>query len=43
MFPENVVHLWEFLDKKKRYPMGDLIRHGTVKDLMNLNVKDRWL
>jgi len=42
MFPENVVHLWEFLDKKKRYPMDDLVKLGTVKDLMNLDVKDRW-
>jgi len=39
MFPENVVHLWEFLDGKKRYPMKDLIRHGTVKDLMNMNME----
>lgn len=42
MFPENVVHLWEFLDKKKKYPMDDLVKMGTVKDLLNLDVKDRW-
>ncbi len=42
MFPENVVHLWEFLDKKKKYPMDDLVKMGTVKDLLNLEVKDRW-
>jgi len=42
MFPENVAHLWEFLDKKKKYPMDDLVKMGTVKDLLNLDVKDRW-
>jgi len=35
MFPDNVVHLWEFLDGKKKYPTNDLVKHGTVKDLMN--------
>ena len=42
MFPENVVHLWEFLDKKKKYPMDDLVRMGTLVDLMNLDTKDRY-
>ena len=37
-FPESVVHLWEFLDKKKRYPMADLVRHGTLKDLMDMEM-----
>lgn len=41
MFPENVVHLWEFLDKKKKYPMNDLVKMGTVKDLMHLD-KRGW-
>ena len=39
MFPENVVHLWEFLDGKKQYPMKDLVGHGTVKDLMNMELE----
>ncbi len=33
-FPENVIDLWEYLDKKKTYPKADLVKHGTVKDLM---------
>lgn len=36
MFPTNIVLLWEFLDKKKTFPMGDLVKHGIVKDLMNM-------
>jgi len=34
-FPDNIVGLWEYLDKKKTFPKADLVRHGTVKDLMN--------
>jgi len=34
MFKSDVVHLWEFLDKKKTFPTGDMVRHGTVRDLM---------
>jgi len=37
-FPENVIHLWEFLDKKKRYPLADLVEHGTISDLMNMGM-----
>ena len=37
-FPQNVVHLWEFLDKKKRFPMDDLVKLGTVRDLMNMEM-----
>jgi len=42
MFPENVLHLWEFLNKKKKYPMDDLVKMGTLVDLMNLNTKDGY-
>lgn len=42
MFPENVVHLWEYLDKKKKYPLNDLVKMGTLKDLINLDVSERW-
>lgn len=35
-FPQNVIHLWEFLDGKKRYPKDDLEPIGTVGDLMNM-------
>jgi len=37
-FPQNVVHLWEFLDKKKRFPMDDLMKLGTIRDLMNMEI-----
>jgi len=33
-FPQNVIRLWEFLDKKRTFPKDDLVQHGTVKDLM---------
>jgi len=36
MFPQNVIHLWEFLDGKKRYPKDDMVKIGTVVDLMNM-------
>lgn len=38
-FPKNVVPLWEFLDKKKRFPLDDLVKHGTVIDLMHMEKK----
>ncbi len=38
-FPNNVVNLWESLDKKKYFPRGELVRHGTVRDLMTMEVK----
>ncbi|MCK4265910.1 MAG: hypothetical protein KAX31_01420 [Thermoplasmata archaeon] len=37
-FPGNVIHLWEFLDGKKKYPMDDLVRHGTIFDLLNMGM-----
>ncbi|MBA7632193.1 hypothetical protein ES703_39736 [subsurface metagenome] len=38
MFPQNVVDLWEHLDNKKRFPMADLVKLGTVRDLMAMEV-----
>ena len=35
-FPKNVLNLWEFLDGKKRFPLNDLMEHGTIRDLMNM-------
>ena len=35
-FPGNVIHLWEFLDGKKKYPMDDLVQIGTIRDLLNM-------
>lgn len=37
-FPRNVIHLWEFLDGKKKYPMADMVTHGTIGDLMNMEM-----
>jgi len=33
-FPSDIVLLWEYLNKKKSFPTGDLVKHGTVRDLM---------
>lgn len=38
-FPDNIVHLWEHLDNKKKFPMADLVKHGTVKDLMGMELE----
>jgi len=38
MFPNNVVALWEHLDNKKRFPMADLVSHGTIHDLMAMEI-----
>ncbi len=35
-FPNNVIRLWECLDNKKKYPLEDLVQHGTVRDLMTM-------
>ncbi|GAH62782.1 unnamed protein product, partial [marine sediment metagenome] len=35
-FPRNILELWVFLDGKKKYPMNDLVEHGTIRDLMNM-------
>jgi len=37
-FPDNVVRLWEWLDGKKRYPFADLMKLGTVKDIMEMRI-----
>jgi len=33
-FPDDVVDLWKYLDKKKRFPNPDLVKHGNVRDIM---------
>ena len=38
-FPKNVISLWEFLDRKKKFPLEDLEKHGTIADLMNTAVR----
>jgi hypothetical protein len=37
-FPRNVLHLWEFLDGRKKYPLDDLQKWGTVRDLLNMEI-----
>ena len=34
--PKSLVNLWKHLNGKKRYPSDDLVKHGTVKDLMEM-------
>lgn len=38
MFNQNVAHLWAYLDGKKRFPKNDLVQHGTVQDLMMMEM-----
>jgi len=37
-YPVNIVQLWDFLDNKKHFPVRDLVRIGTIKDLMNMEM-----
>ena len=37
-FPHNVVSLWIHLDNKKHFPMADLVKHGTVRNLMEMGM-----
>jgi len=32
--PDSLLRLWEELDRKKRYPLGDLVPLGKVEDIM---------
>ena len=33
-YPDNLLKLWEELDGKKRYPLGDLVPLGKLEDIM---------
>ncbi|MBA7609809.1 hypothetical protein ES703_17003 [subsurface metagenome] len=37
-FPKNILQLWGHLDKKKRFPMEDLVEQCRLKDLMIMEV-----
>ncbi|GAI34780.1 unnamed protein product [marine sediment metagenome] len=37
-YPNNIVQLWESLDNKKRFPAGDLVKIGTIKDLIEMEM-----
>ncbi|MDP2730286.1 MAG: hypothetical protein Q8O55_07380 [Dehalococcoidales bacterium] len=39
-YPKDVLLLWDFLNGKKKYPMEDLVPHGTIRDLMTYKVAD---
>ena len=33
-YPDDLLKLWEELDGKKRYPLGDLVAMGRVEDII---------
>jgi hypothetical protein len=33
-YPNNLLKLWEELDGRKRYPLGDLVPFGNIEDLL---------
>jgi hypothetical protein len=35
-YPKNVLQLWKYLDGKKKFPLDDLVEHGTISDLMTM-------
>ncbi|MBA7471769.1 hypothetical protein ES707_07079 [subsurface metagenome] len=37
-FPRNLEGLWRSLQKKKKFPMADLVPHGTIRDLMTMEM-----
>lgn len=40
-YPNNIIQLWKSLDGKKTFPLDDLVKHGTVGDLMNMGLDNR--
>jgi hypothetical protein len=34
--PKNVLQLWKYLEGKKKFPVNDLVEHGTISDLMTM-------
>ncbi len=37
-FPKSILDLWKLLDGKKEFPIDDLVRCGTIRDLMALEI-----
>ena len=35
---KDITELWKELDKKDKYPLDDLVYHGTVNDLMSMRI-----
>ena len=38
LYPNSVVQLWKFLDKKKKFPITDLVPIATIRDIMNMGM-----
>lgn len=38
-YPHNVLDLWDYLLTKKRYPDEDLVKIGTIKDLLSMELR----
>ncbi|KKL16298.1 hypothetical protein LCGC14_2496970, partial [marine sediment metagenome] len=38
-YPKDLKGLWQSIDKKRSFPMKDLVGHGTVRDLMLMGVR----
>lgn len=39
MFPRDILQLWKFLDKKRDFPLDDLVKIGTLKDLLIMEMR----
>jgi hypothetical protein len=37
--PGNILGLWDEIDGLKKYPMEDLVHFGTIKDLLNMEMR----
>ena len=37
-YPKDITKLWTELNGKKEYPLDDLVRHGTVQDLLKMEM-----
>ena len=37
-YPKNVLQLWKYLDGKKKFPNDDLVEHGTISDLITMEM-----
>jgi len=38
LYPNSVVQLWKSLDKKKKFPITDLVPIATIRDIMNMGM-----
>lgn len=40
-FPNDITQLWKYLNRKKTFPLDDLVRHGKLKELMQYEDSSR--